>query len=218
MTPIRNSAARRVLPFASFRASWPDGFGHGMQTLTKQLGKQVLLSRDFADLVKGDFDLEPSANIRCAGLATRSSCLPITAEWRAAERQFGFAASAAAGAGAAGRHAGAVKRSITSARRRGSCDPSPRRAGGRHRRAADQAFGSGNTSGSSTGLGRRTAGRSRAGRLGAEVRLATPFRSYSRVGTEAVPVSVRRVAGPSRRMSSAVAMPSLNFTATVSVS
>ncbi len=30
-----------------------------METLTKQLGKQVLLSRDFADLVKGDFDLEP---------------------------------------------------------------------------------------------------------------------------------------------------------------
>ena len=30
-----------------------------METLTKQLGKQVLLSRDFAELVKGDFDLEP---------------------------------------------------------------------------------------------------------------------------------------------------------------
>jgi len=29
-----------------------------METLTKQLGKQVLLSRDFAELVKGDFDLE----------------------------------------------------------------------------------------------------------------------------------------------------------------
>ena len=39
-----------------------------------------------------------------------------------------------------------------------------------------------------------------------------------RAGTEAVPVSVRRVAGPSTRMSSTVAMPSLNFTATVSLS
>lgn len=30
-----------------------------METLTKQLGKQVLLSREFADFVKNDFDLEP---------------------------------------------------------------------------------------------------------------------------------------------------------------
>jgi len=30
-----------------------------LETLTKQLGKPVLLSRDFADLVKADFELEP---------------------------------------------------------------------------------------------------------------------------------------------------------------
>ncbi len=47
------------------------------------------------------------------------------------------------------------------------------------------------------------------------LRLATPFMSYSRVGTEAVPVSVIFVAGPSTRMSSAVATPSENFTAMV---
>ena len=46
------------------------------------------------------------------------------------------------------------------------------------------------------------------GAFGAEVRLATPFRSYSRVGIEAVPLSVTRAAGPSTRTSSAVAMPS----------
>jgi adenylate cyclase len=29
-----------------------------LETLTKQLGKTVLLSREFADFVEGDFDLE----------------------------------------------------------------------------------------------------------------------------------------------------------------
>jgi adenylate cyclase len=29
-----------------------------LEALTKQLGRPVLLSREFADLVKGDFDLE----------------------------------------------------------------------------------------------------------------------------------------------------------------
>src|SRR5882757_6697948 len=46
----------------------------------------------------------------------------------------------------------------------------------------------------------------------AAVRLATPFRSYSRAGTEAVPVSVIRAAGPLTWTSSAVATPSANFT------
>ena len=40
-----------------------------METLTKQLGKQVLLSRDFADLVKGDFDLEPVGEHPVRGFA-----------------------------------------------------------------------------------------------------------------------------------------------------
>jgi adenylate cyclase len=30
-----------------------------LETLTKQLGRTVLLSRAFADFVKSDFDLEP---------------------------------------------------------------------------------------------------------------------------------------------------------------
>ena len=42
--------------------------------------------------------------------------------------------------------------------------------------------------------------------------------SYSRVGTEAVPVIVIFAAGPSTRMSSAVATPSENFTAMVRLS
>ncbi|CEG07139.1 hypothetical protein BN961_00520 [Afipia felis] len=47
---------------------------------------------------------------------------------------------------------------------------------------------------------------------------AVPFRSYSREGIEASPVSVTRVAGPSSAMSSACAMPSLMVTAIRSVS
>ena len=78
--------------------------------------------------------------------------------------------------------------------------------------------GSGKISGSSHGPC-TTNGRSKPGAaFGAEVRLATPFRSYSRAGTEAVPVKVRRAAGPSTRTSSAVAIPSLNFTAMVRLS
>jgi hypothetical protein len=51
-----------------------------LEALTKQLGKIVLLSRAFADLVGSDFELERVGNIRCAASATRSSCLPIMAE------------------------------------------------------------------------------------------------------------------------------------------
>ncbi len=78
--------------------------------------------------------------------------------------------------------------------------------------------GSGNTKGSSHGPC-TTKGRSKPGGAdGAEVRLATPLRSYSRVGTEAVPVRVRRVVALSRRTSSAMATPSLNLTETVRLS
>ncbi len=52
--------------------------------------------------------------------------------------------------------------------------------------------GSGKINGSSHGPC-TTNGRSKsAGAFGVEIRLATPLRSYSRAGTEAVPVSVRR--------------------------
>src|SRR6202011_3615494 len=62
--------------------------------------------------------------------------------------------------------------------------------------------GSGKISGSSHGPC-TTNGSSKPGEaFAAEVRLATPFRSYSRSGTEAVPVRVRRGAGPSTRTSS----------------
>ena len=46
-----------------------------LEALTKQLGRKVLLSRAFADLVQGEFDLE-----RVGALTNRSSCLRITAE------------------------------------------------------------------------------------------------------------------------------------------
>src|SRR5215472_13512309 len=75
--------------------------------------------------------------------------------------------------------------------------------------------GSGKIKGSSQGPC-TTNGRSNADVLLAppEVRLATPLRSYSRDGTDAVPVRVTREVGPSMRTSSAVAVPSLNFTET----
>src|SRR5690242_11669080 len=78
--------------------------------------------------------------------------------------------------------------------------------------------GSGKISGSSHGPC-TTKGRSNPGApLVPETRLATPLRSYSRPGTEVVPVSVTRVFGPSIRTSSAVAMPLLNFTETLRLS
>jgi adenylate cyclase len=53
-----------------------------LETLTKQLGRTVLLSRAFADFVGSDFDLERVGEYRCAASTTRSSCLRITAECR----------------------------------------------------------------------------------------------------------------------------------------
>src|SRR5258707_3193757 len=139
------------------------------------------------------------------------------------KRQFGFASPTAAGAlagagtaasGAAGfgappvrrssteRNASRVLRSLTAA---SSCAE----AGERRVRLS----GSGKPKGSSH-RPRPTNGRSKpGGAFGTEVRLATPFISYSRAGTEAVPLKVIRAAGPSTRISSAVAMPSLNLTA-----
>jgi hypothetical protein len=120
------------------------------------------------------------------------------------QTQFGFAASAAAGAfagvsaasGAAGFAPAPVNRSSTerTASRvlRSFFGIEQRRRG---RRAADQAFGIGKIRGSSHGPC-ATNSRSKPGAaFGAETRLAMPLRSYSRCGTEAVPVSVRRAAG-----------------------
>ena len=53
-----------------------------LETLTKQLGKPVLLSRAFAEPSEASSISNTSANIRCAASATRSSCLRITAECR----------------------------------------------------------------------------------------------------------------------------------------
>ena len=78
--------------------------------------------------------------------------------------------------------------------------------------------GSGKISGSSQGPCTTNGSSKLAAAFGAATRLAMPLRSYSRAGTEAVPVRVRRAEGPSTRMSSAVAMPSLNFSAMVRVS
>ena len=96
-----------------------------------------------------------------------------------------------------------------------SCGPSPHRATARRPASGGSGFPDrGRSADRPTGPAPRRAGRSRARHV-AEVRLATPLRSYSRAGTEAVPVRVRRAVAPSTRISSAVAMPSENFTATV---
>src|SRR5450432_3165481 len=138
--------------------------------------------------------------------------------------QSGFAvvsAGALAGAGAAAASGAAdfwpvpMKRSSTertASRVLRSLTASSRGAEAGERRI--RLSGSGKIKGSSHGPC-TTNGRSKpGGAFGTEVRLATPFKSYSRAGTEAVPVSVTRAAGPSIRTSSAVATPSLNFTAT----
>ena len=57
-----------------------------LETLTKQLGRTVLLSRAFADFVESDFDLERVGKYRCAASTTQSSCLRITAECRSIVR------------------------------------------------------------------------------------------------------------------------------------
>ncbi len=53
-----------------------------LEALTKQLGKPVLLSGEFADLSKTISISKASANIRCAASTIRSSCSRITAESR----------------------------------------------------------------------------------------------------------------------------------------
>jgi class 3 adenylate cyclase len=51
-----------------------------LETLTKQLGRSVLLSRAFADFVESDFDLERVGEYPVRGSTTQSSCLRIAAE------------------------------------------------------------------------------------------------------------------------------------------
>jgi len=60
--------------------------GFASRTLTKQLGKTVLLSREFADFVERDFDLERVGEYPVRASTTRSSCLRITAESRSIVR------------------------------------------------------------------------------------------------------------------------------------
>src|SRR5712671_5770002 len=138
-----------------------------------------------------------------------------------AQPQFDFAASADAGAlagatasGAAGFAPPPVKRSSTertASRVLRSLTASSKGAEAGERRI--RLSGSGKIKGSSHGPC-TTNGRSKpGGAFDADVRLATPFKSYSRAGTDAVPLKVMRAAGPSTRTSSAVAMPSLNFNA-----
>src|SRR6266480_291422 len=131
----------------------------------------------------------PQAAPRKAGAAPKVG-LP-----HLAETQFGFAASAAAGpaagataAGAAGLAPPPVKRSSTERTasrvlRSFTASSSGAEAGERRIRLS----GSGKISGSSHGPC-TTNGRSKLGTAFAETRLATPFMSYSRGGTEAVPV------------------------------
>src|SRR5204863_8649602 len=121
-------------------------------------------------------------------------------------RQFDFAASADAGAlagadaasGAAGFGTPPVKRSSTE--RTASrvflsltASSSGAEAGERRIRLS----GSGKISGSSHGPCTTDGSSNPAAPDGADLRLATPFRSYSRAGTEAVPVKVSCAAGPS---------------------
>src|SRR5882724_1634660 len=136
-----------------------------------------------------------------------------THERQTYQTQFGFAVSAAgaAASGAAGFCPPPVNRSSTertASRVLRSLTASSRGAEAGERRI--RLSGSGKIRGSSHGPC-TTNGRSKLGVAFAEVRLATPFMSYSRAGTEAVPVMVTRAAGPSRRISSAVAIPSANF-------
>src|SRR5207253_3878148 len=113
-----------------------------------------------------------------------------------ARRQFGFAASAEAGAlagatasGAAGFGTPPVNRSSTERTasrvlRSFTASSSGAEAGERRIRLS----GSGKISGSSHGPCTTNGSSNPAAPDGADLRLATPFKSYSRAGTEAVPV------------------------------
>ena len=58
-----------------------------LETLTKQLGRTVLLSCSFADFVESDFDLERVGEYPVRGFNDpQLSCLRITAECRSIAR------------------------------------------------------------------------------------------------------------------------------------